>query len=86
MTKHDEIRQILHESGFKFADGRTALEMTDEEVEKWLVWFVSAMSKLSRQFTNAFKSLTASVVAAIEPLQDLGRLLEDEESRDIHGV
>lgn len=86
MTKHDEIRQILHDSGFKFKDGRSALEMTDEEVEKWLVAFVAIMSDFGRQLNTAFKSLAASITQAIKPLQDLGRLLEDEASRDIHGV
>lgn len=77
MTKHDEVRQILHDAGFKFKDGRSALEMTDEEVEKWLVHFSAVMSELGRQMTNAFTSMAASITQAIKPLQELNRLLED---------
>jgi len=80
VTKHDEVRRILHESGFKFADGRLALEMTDEEVEQWLVHFSAAMSDFARQFTIALRSLAELIVKTIEPLKELNQLLDEEES------
>jgi hypothetical protein len=86
MTRHDEVRQILHDSGFKFKDGRSALEMTDEEVEKWLVHFFAVMSDLGRQLTSAFQAIATSMAQAIKPLQDLNRLLEEDPSRDKHGT
>lgn len=86
MTKHDEVRQILHDSGFKFKDGRSALEMTDEEVEQWVTHFFAVMSDFARQFSATIRSLAGSVVTAMEPLKDLNRLLEEEPSRDIHGT
>jgi len=79
VTKHDEVRQILHDAGFKFKDGRSALEMTDEEVEKWLVHFTAVMSDLGRQMANVFASIAASITKAVEPLQELNRLLDEEQ-------
>lgn len=86
MTKHDEVRQVLHDTGFKFNDGRSALEMTDEEVNQWVVHFFAVMSDFGKQWTNAMRSLTTAMITAIEPLKDLGRLLEEDKSRDNHGV
>lgn len=78
MTKHDEIRQILHEGGFQFKDSdRTALDMSDEEVEKFVFEFVSRMTHLGLQVTKAFQSLAVMITQAVEPLQDLGRILEE---------
>lgn len=79
MTKHDEVRQILHDTGFKFNDGRTALDMTDEEVEAFLVEFAARMSELGRQVTRVFESLTVSIVQATEPLRNLNLMLSEEE-------
>lgn len=87
MTKHDEVRQILHDTGFGFKDGRTALDMTDEEVDKWLVAFVATMADVARDLATSFKTLTTSLIGVVERLQNLGHLLEEAEtSRDIHGV
>lgn len=80
MTKHDEVRQILLESGFKFKDGRSPLEMTDEEVEQWLVAFASRMTELGRQLNILFQSMAVSISQAIRPLQDLNTLLEEGEA------
>lgn len=77
MTKHAEVRQILHDTGFKFTDGRTALDMTDEEVEQFVVIFIARMSELGRQMTKAMHTLTVSITQALEPLQNLGHLLEE---------
>lgn len=79
MTRHDEVRQILHDTGFKFSDGRSALDMTDEEVEKFVVIFVSKMSELGRIMTKAFQAFTVSIVQAIEPLRDLNQVLAEDE-------
>lgn len=79
MTKHDEVRQILASSGFKFRDGRSALEMTDEEVDRWLVHFVAVMGNLGHQLTIAFQSMAESITQAVKPLQELNRLLEEGE-------
>lgn len=81
MTKHDEVRQILNDTGFKFKDGRSALEMTDEEVETWLVHFFAVMSDLGRQMTNAFASMAATITQAVKQLQELNRLLEEPDDR-----
>lgn len=76
MMKHDEIRQILHESEFKFKDGRTALSMTDEEVEAFLVEFVSSMTQLGRQMEKILHNFSVAISQAIEPLRDLEVILE----------
>lgn len=79
MTKHDEVRQILHNRGFKFKDSeRTALDMTDEEVDAFLVEFFERMSKLAQALTVTFQQLTSTIVKAMEPLQDLSHLLAEE--------
>ena len=86
MTKHDEVRQILHDTGFKFQDGRSALEMTDEEVEKWLFNFFEVITKFSHQITVSMQAMVDSIAKAMKSLQELNRLLEVDPSRDIHGV
>ncbi len=78
MTKHDEIRQILAETGFKFEDGRSALEMTDEEVEVWVAHFLKMMSELGRQLAAVMHNLTVSITQAIQPLQELNTLLQQD--------
>jgi hypothetical protein len=77
MTKHDEVRQILHDTGFKFTDhsDRTALDMTDEEVDAFVIAFVSQMAELGRAMTASFQQLLISVNTAMEPMHDLGRVL-----------
>lgn len=84
MTKHDEVRKILHDTGFKFDDGRTALDMTDEEVERFVVEFVARMSELGRQMTKTMQSLAVTVSQAVEPMQNLGRLLAEAEAQQRH--
>jgi hypothetical protein len=79
MTKHDEVRQILAQSGFKFDDGRSALEMTDEEVEAWLVHFTAVMGDLGRQMIIAMRSLAEAITNTVVPLQNLNQLLEEGE-------
>ena len=81
MTNHDEVRKILYETGFTFKDSdRTALEMTDEEVNAFIVEFIARMSELGRQMSVAFQKLTVSIVQATKPLQDLGRVLAEAEA------
>lgn len=76
MTKHDEVRQILYESGFAFKDSdRTALDMTDEEVEAFIVAFVSQMAELGRAMRASFEQMIVSINRAIEPMHDLSRVL-----------
>lgn len=84
MERHDEIRRILHESGFKFKDSdRTALDMTDEEVEKFVTEFLARMAKLGREMSVVFQQFTVTITKAMEPVQDLGRMLaEAEELRE----
>jgi hypothetical protein len=77
MSKHDEVRQILYESGFKFKDSnRTALDMTDAEVEAFLIRFVASMTELGRAMSAVFQSLAVSIARMVEPLQDLGHMLD----------
>lgn len=76
MTKHDEIRQILYESGFTFKDGRTALTMTDAEVEAFLVRFMRAMTDLGRQMSKMFQSIAVAAAQATESLRNLEHMLE----------
>jgi DNA anti-recombination protein RmuC len=78
MSKHDEIRRILHESGFRFKDSeRTALDMTDEEVDEWLTKFGETVTVLAGQMAAARQRLTAAFTRALVPLRDLGKLLEE---------
>lgn len=80
MTKHDEIRQILHEGGFKFKDGRTALDMTDEEVEKFIVHFISVMAELGRQMANVVGEMVVAFNRVVEPYRaDMERALLQED-------
>lgn len=79
ITKHDEIRQILHETGFKFQDGRSALTMTDEEVEKFVIVFVSRMAELGRQMTKAFQQFAITITQAVEPMRNLNGVLAELE-------
>lgn len=83
MTKHDEIRQILHDAKFKFSDGRTALDMTDEEVETFIVEFVKKMTELSRQMTKVMQALTVTVTQTARSFQNLEQVLADAEQRQI---
>lgn len=83
MTKHDEIRQILHDAKFKFSDGRTALDMTDEEVETFIVEFVKKMTELSRQMTKVMRALTVTVTQTVQSFQNLEQVLADAEQRQI---
>jgi hypothetical protein len=84
MSKHDEVRQILHDSGFKFKDSeRTALDMTDEEVDEWLTKFVESMSAIGVQMAAALQRLTIAFTQAIEPMRELGKLLEKDPPGDI---
>lgn len=79
LTKHDEVRQILHETGFKFDDGRSVLDMTDEEVDRFLVIFMANMTELARQMTQAFKPVIAAFNNAAKPLQNVTRMLAEME-------
>lgn len=81
MTKHDEVRQILHNAKFKFNDGRTALDMTDDEVETFVVEFVKKMTELSRQMTKVMQALTVTVTQTAESFQNLGKVLAEAEQR-----
>lgn len=81
MTKHDEVRQILFDNGFKFDDGRTALDMTDEEVEAFLVEFISRLAALGRQMQVTMRTLAVSFTRIATSMQDLGKLLEEAEKR-----
>jgi len=78
VTKHDEVRHILAQAGFKFKDG-SPLEMTDAEVEEWLTGFAAAMSKLGRQLTIQFQALAVSFTQAAKSLRDINVLLSDTE-------
>jgi hypothetical protein len=70
MTKHDELRQILASSGFKFNNGQTAFDMTDEEVEKFVFEFISHMAKVGQQFATILNNAIVAMVAAIEPYRE----------------
>lgn len=82
MTQHDDVRQILHDTGFKFEDGRTALDMTDEEVEKFVVEFVAHMSKFFQQMIPVMQQIGISIKSAMVPLQNLGKVLAENDERD----
>jgi hypothetical protein len=77
VTHHDQVRQKLHASGFKPKDGRSALEMTDEEVETFVVAFVDRMVEINHSLVSTFRTLAASITEALEPLRDLGQLLAE---------
>jgi hypothetical protein len=81
MTRHDEVRQILHDAGFQFKDGRTALDMTDEEVDLFVVEFIARMSELGRQLAVIFQRMARSLVHAFEPFyDDMGLILKRTEN------
>jgi len=72
----------MHEAGFRFKDGRTALEATDEEVEAFLVNFLAVMGDFGRQLAAAMQATLKSLVKAIEPFrEDMELLLKEEEKR-----
>lgn len=76
MTKHDEVRQILHSAGFKFENNeRTALSMTDEEVEIFLVEFSVRMTSLARELNAVFQTLAIAFNSAFQSLTELDSLL-----------
>jgi hypothetical protein len=77
MTHHDRVRQVLTRNGFQAKDGRLAADMTDEEVEAFVVAFIQNMSRIQHQLAETFSELAETVVRATEPLRDLGRLLAE---------
>jgi hypothetical protein len=77
MTHHDKVRQTLHDSGFRSVDGRSALEMTDEEVEVFVVEFIKRMTAVHQQLNATFRSLAQSIVKATDPLRNLAQLLAE---------
>lgn len=83
MTKHDDMRQALHDTGFRFEGSeRTALDMTDEEVEKFVLEFMTRLTPVMRDFANSMRTLLAALVSATEPLRNLGELLVEAGTED----
>jgi hypothetical protein len=85
MTHHDKVRQTLDKQGYRPNDGRSALEMTDEEVEVFIVEFVKRMGEVQRQLTATFTSLADVIVKATEPLKNLTQLLAEAQGEDPPG-
>lgn len=85
MTKHDEIRQILHETALlKFDDGRTALDMTDEEVEIFVAHFIKIMAEFGRHMTKVVQGAVVAMNRAMEPVHlDLVRLSQQLQERRV---
>lgn len=81
LSKHSEIRLILHETGFKFEDGRSALEMTDEEVEQFVIAFLAKMSELGRQMSKVFQQMAVTITQVMEPMRNLNTVLAEGEAR-----
>lgn len=77
MTHHDKVRQTLDKQGYRPNDGRSALEMTDEEVEVFVIEFIKRMGQIQSQLTATFTSLADAIVKATDPLKDLGKLLSE---------
>jgi len=77
VTKHDEVRQVLHDTQIvKFEDGRTALDMTDEEVEKFVAAFVTIMAEFGREVRTQIETAVISIGQAVGPYRaDLDRAL-----------
>lgn len=82
MTKHDEVRQILHDTGFKFTDDRTALDMTDAQVEEFLINFLSIMGDFARKVNESMRVTMVQFASAVEPIRaDMAVLLANQEKR-----
>jgi hypothetical protein len=83
MTRHDEVRQILHDSGFKFNEHQTAFDMTDEEVEIFLIEFTAAMSDFGRQLAATMNGIAKAMVKAFEPFREnMERIVIESEKRN----
>lgn len=82
MTHHDKVRQTLANQGYRPIDGRSALEMTDEEVDVFVVEFLKRMTALHQQLNATFRSLAQSIVKATDPLRNLAQLLAEAQGED----
>lgn len=82
MTHHDKVRQTLDKQGYRPNDGRSALEMTDEEVDVFVVEFVKRMGQIQIQLTQTFHSLAETIVKVTEPLKNLAQLLAEAQGED----
>jgi len=47
MKHHDEVRAIFNEHGIKSSDGRSAEELSDEEIEEMFNEIIRSMTKMA---------------------------------------